>query len=1017
MPRFALLEEDEDGLRSDDEAKSESLDESFEFKDGMAQSRYFLDENSSDDESNNSPLTKWKNEPPIGQSTQQALLSARINTEITPMKTLIKYAIQDASGLRNNDVDNSIVGLQDAVDALSLIVSHVNIGSESKIPTPEPVELPATYLQLGEAERRIRQEMEFEKRRYDRQHEETRRDIRALLEEEYKKAELNAENQRREEEAAHAKREAEMRRLQHLEEQRIEKEQQQEAAEEEAREKERTKRLQKEQEAENAKRREQAARDYLTRADKLVAQLKQLQESVEPFEKSQALGRRRLEMKKVVNGKVNTLSEDVEKIRSVAAEVSAAIAKAKDEDRQIQELVNAGNTEYTPEMAKGKRYFVDLLCSKVIVRVQAEGFNGQRGDGFPLAHMLAIVAVEHKDIVPVLAAHVYTVCPTAIPRLPKVGKDATEDDVMESLGMLKGKDGQFETFERFLARTEGFVSMISNIVSSQPDDHTLFGGHPGAIKWLTRFLSELPDPPTSPLPLITAPVLDAFLTGAGHMLANTYPDDFRKCLETIENDCVPRLDDGPVGMPSVTRLKKTLNGGFDSFKSTLPSRALGELYHGSSITGTRKPLSSAPAAANNYNNNNQSQQNNPFGGGGGGGGSQTSASPFGVAPSNKPPNPFGGGGQTSIANPFGDKAPDEEQSSTGQSSPFVPSASPFGGTSNVSSQQSGPETSDAMLSDVSNDMNETSAPQQSFGMSMSGFGNMGVPSSGGFGVTSTTASKSPFGAPAATPGSLFGAPAPSSVFGASTTQSQTPFGANAPASFGSPAAQNSPFGSSASTPVTSNTTPFGASAPAPFGAANPPALATPFGSPAPFGGGALGSSPFGGGSMNPSPFTSTAAPSMSTFGGNNSTPFGSAPSSFGGAGGAAPISSNFGTFGSQAPSPFGGGGSAFGTSSTPNTAFGTPAQSGTPFGTPYQQSTPFSTPFGSTPQPTTPFGGGGGTAYGAGSSFGAPVADNRQPCKFFARGQCRYGNSCKFSHEGGLASGAFSDPFGGGPRR
>ena len=343
-----------------------------------------------------------------------------------------------------------------------------------------------------------------------------------------------------------------------------------------------------------------AAVDYIGRAEKLVAQLKLLQESVEPFNKSKPVERRRLEMKKIVNGKVNTLSEDADKIRTVAGDVAAAIKKAKGDDLQIQEQIKAGNGEYSPEMAKGKRYFVDLLCSKVIIRVQAEGFNGQRGDGFPLAHMLTMVSVEHKDVIPVLAAHVYTVCHAAIPRLPKITEDATDDEVMETLGMLRGKDGNFETFERFLARTEGLVSIIANIMSSEPAEHTLFGGNQGAVKWLSRFLSELPEPPVSPLPLITAPVLDAFLTGAGHMLANTFPDEFKKCLEKIQTNCLPRLDEGAVGKPSATSLRKTLDGGFESFKTTLPSRALGELYHGSSAKGTRKPISSAPASLKFY---------------------------------------------------------------------------------------------------------------------------------------------------------------------------------------------------------------------------------------------------------------------------------------------------------------------------------------------------------------------------------------------------------------------------------
>jgi hypothetical protein len=77
-----------------------------------------------------------------------------------------------------------------------------------------------------------------------------------------------------------------------------------------------------------------------------------------------------------------------------------------------------------------------------------------RGDGFPLANMCALVSVDNKDLIPVLAAHIYTVCPTAIPTLPTPSSDASEEELMQSLGMLKGKNGEFETFERFLARTE-----------------------------------------------------------------------------------------------------------------------------------------------------------------------------------------------------------------------------------------------------------------------------------------------------------------------------------------------------------------------------------------------------------------------------------------------------------------------------------------------------------------------------------------------------------------------------------
>ena len=118
--------------------------------------------------------------------------------------------------------------------------------------------------------------------------------------------------------------------------------------------------------------------EHVAKAHKLVAQLVQLRASVEPFETSSAASvkKRRLQMKKLVGGKVNTLTENSEKIKSVAAEVSQAIAAAREDDEQMKQQLNAGAPGVSPEMARGKRYLVDLLSSKVMVRVQAEGFNG-----------------------------------------------------------------------------------------------------------------------------------------------------------------------------------------------------------------------------------------------------------------------------------------------------------------------------------------------------------------------------------------------------------------------------------------------------------------------------------------------------------------------------------------------------------------------------------------------------------------------------------------------------------------
>lgn len=125
-----------------------------------------------------------------------------------------------------------------------------------------------------------------------------------------------------------------------------------------------------------AKAAEAAKTEYIDKAKKLVAQLIQLRASIEPFEKSKAVGKRRLNMKKIVRGKVNTLSESADKIKSVAFEVGKAIAEARAEDEELKRQLQAGNTQIAPEMTRGKRYLVDLLASSIMVRAQAEGFNG-----------------------------------------------------------------------------------------------------------------------------------------------------------------------------------------------------------------------------------------------------------------------------------------------------------------------------------------------------------------------------------------------------------------------------------------------------------------------------------------------------------------------------------------------------------------------------------------------------------------------------------------------------------------
>ncbi|CAJ1948275.1 unnamed protein product [Cylindrotheca closterium] len=302
--------------------------------------------------------------------------------------------------------------------------------------------------------------------------------------------------------------------------------------------------------------------EHVLKANSLLEQLDRLQKSIEPFSKNKAVSKRRLKMKKTVCGKLNTLTDSATKVSEVADEVNEAIQLARQEDAQ------------NPNMALGESYVLDLLASNTIQRIQAESFNGPRGDGLPLAAMIARVASENNNVIPVLEAHIYKVCPMAIPRFPhnEAGNKTSDDELMKNLGMQRDKSGDFESWDRFVSRTENVIAMMANIQASTPPAHSRLGGHEGAADWLERFLESLP--PTTPLPLLTAPVLHGFLSGAGSMLANHHKAFFKKSLHTLSSDVLGRLDKGAIGKPSFIRLSKLLHNDFGGPRSKFPPKAM-----------------------------------------------------------------------------------------------------------------------------------------------------------------------------------------------------------------------------------------------------------------------------------------------------------------------------------------------------------------------------------------------------------------------------------------------------------
>lgn len=136
-------------------------------------------------------------------------------------------------------------------------------------------------------------------------------------------------------------------------------------------------------EAKEAKKAVRAAQEakkteYIANANKIVGKLEQCRASLEVFEtsKEKAISRRRLQMKKIARGKMNTLSHEKDKVEIVTGQVVQALQACTQDDLALKQQMQAGDTSVTKEMTRGTRYLMDLIASTVIVRVQAEGFNG-----------------------------------------------------------------------------------------------------------------------------------------------------------------------------------------------------------------------------------------------------------------------------------------------------------------------------------------------------------------------------------------------------------------------------------------------------------------------------------------------------------------------------------------------------------------------------------------------------------------------------------------------------------------
>jgi hypothetical protein len=453
MPRFKLSDEDEDedDVQGDYEEEEPAhplgfdfsqwgrtwigLDPPSSFLASPGRSTYALDDDGDDEYAFLMTPQQHQAYPP---------LSSYIPAASTP--ALLKYRAPIADE-EKNELDN--VMEDDEVMLLQRMLQRQSLTTTFPPPTPTKALTP-----FHETSRHIQQKLQLERQRMEQEHAATTNSINTAYLELEREAAAILKTRQIEEKAVKRKQQEQEAREKQVQDEKLQQQEKERKHREDKQVAQDEKRHHEEQKREAREAKQAEKTEYVHKAKKLVTQLVAVRESIEPFDKNKAVSKRRLGMKKVVRGKINTLSENAAKIQEVATDVSRAITEARAEDEQIKQALERKEPGLTSDMARGKRYMVDLVASNTIQRVQAEGFNGPRGDGFPLANMLAMVSLENKELVPILAAHIYTVCPTAIPTLPTPAPDASEEELMSSLGMIKGRNGEYETFDRFLSRTE-----------------------------------------------------------------------------------------------------------------------------------------------------------------------------------------------------------------------------------------------------------------------------------------------------------------------------------------------------------------------------------------------------------------------------------------------------------------------------------------------------------------------------------------------------------------------------------
>jgi chemotaxis protein histidine kinase CheA len=267
-------------------------------------------------------LDDWTSEDYQPKTQQYPPISSYIDPKTASMQSLVRYAAYDISKrARESEFDRPVE--DDEMDKISQLFQAAAMIEDTTVrrllasPQQQQQQLKSVPF-VPEDMASVQREMDEIRRRMERDHLEAAQALKMIIRRNEQEAEKIIASERRRDEESEREEKAQRQK----EEQKVaedqeaeDKEKQKKAAKEEL-ENEKIQRAQakKDQQRQKVKDQSDAAeaaiakdREYILKAEKLIGQLVQVRASVEPFENSKALSKRRLGMKKIINGKVNTL--------------------------------------------------------------------------------------------------------------------------------------------------------------------------------------------------------------------------------------------------------------------------------------------------------------------------------------------------------------------------------------------------------------------------------------------------------------------------------------------------------------------------------------------------------------------------------------------------------------------------------------------------------------------------------------------------------------------------------------